>query len=154
MTSLRLLRIPALLLVAVVGCADDTSKAPGELVAAREQFAETLDGSYIFTWQRSCECTAETAGPIRITVQNGQIIQAIDLASEQPVSSNVLSGLQTIEGVFDTIEDAYNEGAASINVTYDPSLKFPASVGIDYDLGIADEELSLQITDVVSFDAT
>lgn len=154
MTSLRLAGIPALLFVALVGCADDTSKAPSELVTAREQFSASMDGSYIFTWRRSCECTAETAGPIRITVQAGQIIQAIHLSTEEPVSSDVLAGLKTIEGVFDTIEDAYNDGAASIHVTYDASLQYPASVGIDYDLGIADEELSLQITDVVTFDAT
>ena len=71
-----------------------------------------------------------------------------------PVSTDVLQSLQTIEELFDTIADAYAQNAAVISVTYDPDASYPVSVGIDYDLGIADEEFSLQITDVQSFDAT
>ena len=147
MTSLRLF-----LLCALVGCASET-KAPDDLVAAREQFSETLHGSYRFTWRRSCECSQESTALIRITVQNGQIIQALNVETEQAVSAEVLSSLKTIEGVFDMVEDAYNEDAASIHITYDPTQHFPASVSIDYDLNVADEEFSLQITDVSSFDA-
>ena len=147
------IRLAALITFALGACADD-NKAPDELATAREQFSETMHGSYRFTWRRSCECSTESTTPIRITVQQGNIISAINLETNQPVASDTLGALQTIEGVFDTIEDAYNENAASINVSYDPTTNYPISVGIDYDLGIADEEFSLQITDVVSFDAT
>jgi len=147
------LRFAALITLALGACADD-SKAPDELATAREQFSESMHGSYRFTWRRSCECTTESTTPIRITVQQGNIISAINLETNQAVSNDTLQTLKTIEGVFDTIEDAYNENAASVNVMYDATTSFPTSVGIDYDLGIADEEFSLQITDVVSFDAT
>jgi hypothetical protein len=146
------LRISALLLVSLLGCSDG-SVVPGELVSAREQFKNTLQGSYKFTWQSACLCPAETAGPFRITVQTGQIIQALD-ATELPVSNVVKSTLMTIEGVFDTIEDAYNEGAASITVTYDANGHFPASVNLDYDADAADEEFVLRISDVVPFEAS
>ncbi len=148
MTSLRFI-----LLCAVIGCGSET-KAPDDLVTARAQFSETLHGSYRFTWRRSCECSQESTSPIRITVQNGQIIQAVNVETEQAVSADTLSSLETIEGVFDMVEDAYNEDAASIHVSYDPTQHFPTTVSIDYDLNIADEEFSLQITDVASFDAT
>jgi hypothetical protein len=150
--GMHLLRVTAVLL-AFGACADE-SNAPAELGTKREQFSQSLNGSYRFTWRRSCECSQETTTPIRITVQQGNIISAINLETNQPVATETLQGLTTIEGVFDTIEDAYNENAAVISVTYDPTSSFPASVGIDYSLQIADEEFSLQISDVISFDAT
>lgn len=151
MTSFRL---TTLLVLAFAGCAGDPTPQQTELESNREQFSQTMNGSYRFTWRRSCECTAETNAAVRITVQQGQIIQAFYVETEQLVSTDVLAQLKTIEGVFDTIEEAYAEGAAAITVIYDPTTSFPASVGIDYSTQIADEELSLQISDVESFDAT
>lgn len=150
---MRLLPLTSMVLLTVGACADDT-KAPDELTTHRDQFSEAMHGSYRFTWRRSCECSQESTTPIRITVQQGSIISAVNLETNQPVSTDTLQTLKTIEGVFDTIEDAYNENAASIQVVYDPTTSYPTSIGIDYDHGIADDEFSLQITEVVSFDAT
>lgn len=150
---MSLYRITPLIFLTLGACADGP-QAPSELETSREQFSEAMQGSYRFTWRRSCECSAESTAPIRITVQQGNVISAINIETNQPVSNDTLQTLQTIEGVFDTLEEAYIENAASVHVTYDPTTSYPASVGIDYDLGIADEEFSLQISDVVSFDAT
>lgn len=147
-------RLTAILFLVFAACGDDPSPEQVQLETELEQFSQAMHGSYKFTWRRSCECTAESTAPIRITVQAGQIIQAVSVETNQAVSSDVLQTLQTIEGVFETIHDAYAEGAAVISVTFDPTVSFPASVGIDYDLGLADEEFSLQISDVTSFDAT
>jgi hypothetical protein len=151
MHSTRLLAALALTLT-VAACGDAPTNP--ELEANRQQFSEAMNGSYRFTWRKSCECSAESTAPIRITVQQGTILSALSVETEQPVSSDTLSTLKTIDGVFDMIEDAYARGAASVHVTYDPAMSFPASVGIDYSLSIADDEFSLQITDVQSFDAT
>jgi hypothetical protein len=122
-------------------------------VLARQQFSDVRHGSYRFTWRRSCECTTESTAQMRITVVSGEITEVFNLETEQAVPAEVRSSLKTIEGVFDMIEDAYNEDAASIHVTYDPAQHFPASVSIDYDLQVADEEFSLQISNVVPLDA-
>ena len=47
---------------------------------------------------------------------------------------------RTIDGLFDRIEQAWTEGAASISVTWHPEFGYPSSVGIDQSLLIADEE--------------
>jgi hypothetical protein len=148
--QLRLLALPFVLLAA---CADDPSPEQTELESHREQFTQTMQGSYKFTWRKSCECTTEWTQPIRITVQQGSIISAIAVETNQPVSAALLADLKTIEGVFDLVQEAYNENAHSISVTYDPTTAFPASIGIDYSEQIADEEFSLQISDVVEFAA-
>ena len=151
MLSLRILALPFVLSLAA--CADDPTPEVAELESKREQFTQTMQGSYKFTWRKSCECTTEWTQPIRITVQQGSIIQALYVETQQPVSAALLADLETIEGVFDLVQDAYNEGAHSINVTYDPTNAFPTSIGIDYDVQIADEEFSLQISDVIEFAA-
>ena len=47
---------------------------------------------------------------------------------------------RTIDGLFDRIEQAWTDGAASISVTWHPEFGYPSSVGIDQSLLIADEE--------------
>ena len=47
---------------------------------------------------------------------------------------------RTIDGLFDRIEQAWTEGAASISVTWHPEFGYPSSAGIDQSLLIADEE--------------
>lgn len=140
------------LALAAAACGDTPTNP--ELEANRQQFSESMNDSYRFTWRKSCECSAESTAPIRITVQQGTILSAVSVETSLPVSSDTLQTLATIDGVFETIEDAYIKGAASVHVTYDPALGFPASLGIDYSLDIADDEFSLQITDVQPFDAT
>jgi hypothetical protein len=106
--------------------------------------------SYSFTWQRWCECSEETTQPIRISVVNNVITQAVYVATQQPVSADVRSQLLTIDGVFAEIQDAIANNADSVTVEYDSESGRPLSVGVDYDRGIADEELALQLTDFQS----
>ena len=47
---------------------------------------------------------------------------------------------RTIDGLFDRVERAWTDGAASISVTWHPEFGYPSSVGIDQSLLIADEE--------------
>ena len=47
---------------------------------------------------------------------------------------------RTIDGLFDRVEQAWTDGAASISVTWHPEFGYPSSVGIDQSLLIADEE--------------
>ncbi|MBT5773744.1 MAG: hypothetical protein HOH95_05130, partial [Dehalococcoidia bacterium] len=62
-----------------------------------------------------------------------------------PRSTVALVGRQTIDGLFNLIEEAIDQRAAAINVTYHPTLGYPLDAYIDYDLRIADEELGFTI---------
>ena len=48
----------------------------------------------------------------------------------------------TIEGLFDEIQGAVDGSAASLDVVYDALTGLPVSISIDWDLQIADEEVS------------
>ena len=56
--------------------------------------------------------------------------------------------VETVEGVFDAIQDAIDQDAHSIVVTYDAVLGYPRDVSIDYSLMIADEEYSIDIANL------
>jgi hypothetical protein len=82
------------------------------------------------------------------TVTNGAVSDAIYVETELPVPANLRSHLTTIDGLFDKIQDAIDDNAFMIHVEYDTELGYPRSIAIDYDEHVADEELSLIISNV------
>ena len=52
---------------------------------------------------------------------------------------------ETIPALFAIIEDAINQRAVSLEVTYHPTLGYPLRADIDYALNIIDEELGFTI---------
>lgn len=130
------------------GC-DSGADSPqqSQLDSALETWSVQGPAEYSFTWQQFCECTAETTQPIRITVVNNTITEAVYVATELPVSADIRSRLLTIDGVFGELQDAIANGADAVNVTYDSNSGAPLSVAVDYDAGVADEELSLVLSD-------
>jgi hypothetical protein len=136
------------LALGLVACSDGgTSVVQSELDSAREQWGDGL-GDYSFVWQRSCECTEDTTRPILITVEDDVIAGAVYADEEGGVvPADVAQFLTTVDGVFDRIQEAIDDDAFRITVEY-ASNGAPTSVAIDYDERIADEEFSLQISEL------
>ncbi|MGE0401094.1 MAG: DUF6174 domain-containing protein [Kofleriaceae bacterium] len=148
------MRIPiALATIAIAGCSDGNTsdKSPGEyqLETARADFRRTIIPSYTFRWRESCACPSEITNTIQIAVSGYTEITDATYASGGAVPANVRARLLTIDGVFDTIQAAFDEGADEIDVEYNLAYGYPTAVAIDYDTQIADEELSLTISDVL-----
>jgi hypothetical protein len=117
------------------------------LAAARKQWVDHLPASYSFTWMQGCECIGDMTRPIRIGVTAGQLTTAVFVDDQRAVGEPVRGSLLTIDGVFDKIQNAFDQGAAEVTVAYDPARGYPRSVFVDYSRQVADEELSLQISD-------
>lgn len=142
------MRIHGLLFVLAAACTSSPSTPEqSQLESALETWSVHGPSHYSFTWQRHCECTSLTTSPMRVTVENGQIVSAIYIETEEPVGAAERAHLLTIDGVFDLIHDAIDEGADAITVQYSSQTGHPTSVAIDYDLGVADEEMSLLVSD-------
>jgi Family of unknown function (DUF6174) len=124
------------------------SPEQGQLDSALQTWDAQQPAQYSFTWRRSCECTTETTQPIRITVSGNAITSAVYVETQLPVSANVRDNLLTIDGVFAEIQQAIADGAFAVTVTYDQTSGAPLTVGVDYDERLADEELSLVISDL------
>jgi hypothetical protein len=136
-----------LLVIALLGACTG-SPTQDALDDARAAWDDEGQASYRFTWRQGCECIPEATRPIRIEVENDQIVAATYVDGGQPVPSNVRMYLLTVDGIFDEIQSAIDEDAHRITVDYDPVAGFPRTVAIDYDKLTADEELSLAIQDV------
>lgn len=146
--GMRSILFTATLSLAAFACGTDpSSPEETQLQSALETWDVHGPSDYSFTWQKSCFCDAGTTAPIRITVENGQITEAIYLETEAPVPASVRAQLTTIDGLFTTIEDAIVRDADSIVVSYDPNAGFPVSIAIDYEVNAADEELSIAVSD-------
>jgi hypothetical protein len=141
--------LPAFVLVGALAGCDSATDSPqqSELESALETWNVQGPADYSFTWQQYCECTTETTQPIRITVVNNVITDAVYVATQQPVSADIRLHLLTVDGVFDELQDAVMNGADAVSVEYDPNSGIPLSVAVDYDAGVADEELSLILSD-------
>jgi hypothetical protein len=118
-----------------------------ELADAREQWSRQLPRSYELTWQQDCFCTPDMVRPIRIRVAAGQITSATFVDDREEVTESIRGRLATVDGVFDRIEDALEEGADQIDVEYDATWGYPESLYVDYSRRTADEELTLQLSD-------
>lgn len=145
------MRIHLAFALALAACTGSGSSTPEEteLEAAQAKFQTNMSGSYTFHSLRSCECTAETTREMRVTVTDGAITGAIYVDDESAVSPQTLQHVMTIEETFEEIQSAIDENAHLITVEYDTELGFPTSVAIDYSAQLADEELSLLISNVV-----
>ena len=101
--------------------------------------------NYSFTLQRECFCFGDVTRPVNIDVQNGKIASASFADTGEPVDGFDLNSL-TVDDLFKQIDTALKSGAAQVNVQYDPTYGFPTSIYIDQDVMIADEEVSLSVS--------
>lgn len=114
-----------------------------DLDAARERWQEAGFDAYQMTLQRSCFCPEDYRGPFEVTVRNG----AVESATFNGTAVDAERVL-TVADLFDLLEDAYDQGAARVDVTFDDELGYPTSLYIDYNEQMADEEVGYTVSSV------
>ncbi len=151
------------LMVLLTACGDDTTTATDTpsgtdgtdgvvdpdaleaLSAARARWSQAGPADYGFTATRSCECTDEAAGPLRVHVVDTVAI------STTYVGTPTNAGPGSVEDVFDDIEASIERGE-QVGVAYDVASGFPARVRLDLESIPADGGLDLTLRDLVSYD--
>ena len=124
------------------------SEVKSSLDAHRDIWRHTISqgNSYTMKLERVCYCLGTYRGPFNIHVVNG----AVDSATYEDgteVNDDILSGLLTVEGVMDRIQDALNRGYVEVNVRYD-SMGYPSEFSSDSSRLIADDEITYKISNV------
>lgn len=137
--------VAAVVLGVLAGCttgpSDDLERERQRLEQARAQWRSQNIEDYRYVFQRSCFCGPEAREPALVNVRRGAIVSVEHVATGAPQDPVFY---YTIEGLFDLLEDSIDQGAASLNVTYDSALGYPTSAFIDRSEMIADEELGFQ----------
>lgn len=129
--------------------APGSTRAGGEdeLAAARQRWAARGLDDYRFTYTRGCFCPPQYRGPFAVTVRDGAVADVVYEGEGEP-ADRALSEYQTVDSLFDLIAAAYDRGAATVHVTYDPATGQPTEAYIDYDERLTDEEVSFTVQPV------
>jgi hypothetical protein len=120
---------------------NDTQRELNNSIAKWQQQQIT---NYLFTSEISCFCIPSDS--VVNVVESGQIVSGYYTGSGQPLSADELVSQRTIQGYFDFIQQAIDEDAYSIEVTYDANYGFPRVITIDYDQNMADEEIGYRVS--------
>ncbi len=91
--------------------------------------------SYDYNAELICNCTEHNA-PTPVQVRDNKAL-------------NGASRLYTVDGLFEIVQDALDQNAESVVVTYDPERGFPARIEIDRSLQESGDEIAYQITDFI-----
>lgn len=99
--------------------------------------------NYTMVQQLGCYCTSEYTRPVVYEIENNRVEQSTaNYYNWARESVDVMNSPQlfTIDQHFTNIQQAINDGAASIEVEFDGERWYPTSISIDFDAMIADEE--------------
>lgn len=129
------------------GCADLLS--PGsqrsQLDTSRQKWQARGYMQYQFTLNALCFCAIN--GPVRIEVRNDSIITVTQISNGKALDAKYLP---TINKLFDFVDRGIAEHAATLRVTYDPTLGFPTEIVYDGSANVADDEVTYTVQDVVA----
>jgi hypothetical protein len=112
----------------------------------RELWDSSGLSDYQVQYRRVCFCPTDITSPVIVSVKDGAIDSLTYAETGEPVGEAFHDLFPDVSGMFDIIQDAIDQEAESIRVSYDPNLGHPVSVGIDYSYMIADEELGFEVS--------
>ena len=124
-----------------------------ELEQARERWEAYEPANYSYAVRRLCFCAPESIGPVRVVVSNGIVVEARYVATSDTVPTSFRSLFPAVEGLFDILEDAYDNDASDVDVTYDPNTGVPTNFFIDYIENAIDDEVGYEVTAQVGVEA-
>ncbi|MBW3571707.1 MAG: hypothetical protein KY467_11415 [Gemmatimonadetes bacterium] len=140
--------LPMLLLAALAGCGlgDDDSLQRQKLQEARTRWQGKNVASYSYVLELQCFCApASQLRPVLVTVQNGAVASLQywdpDPAKRTPAPDSIFGAYDTVEELFDLIEDAIDRDADVLQVGYDAEYGFPYVVNVDYKTGGSEQKL-------------
>jgi hypothetical protein len=93
--------------------------------AARARWETSRPSSYTFVAHRSCECTAEAAGPARIAVSGGAVLDVRRVSDGGLIDASLWF---TVDGLFNLIESEFATRPELIDAEYHAVKGYPTSV--------------------------
>jgi hypothetical protein len=138
---------PLVLLVAAMSCSDavsPTRKTITDLESARQLWHQQNLHTYAYTIQSSCFCV--NVHPRYVFVLNDKVAGVLDLETLAPLDKDLYGG--TIEDLFTFVQKAVDQHAETIRAQYDATKGFPTAIDYDGAAQIADDEVSIRVSDV------
>jgi hypothetical protein len=111
----------------------------GALDAARARWAVEGGDSYDMSFNWQCFCVVDYVARVDLEVRGGAVTAGTVEDTGDALPADRLADYETVDELFDLIQDAIDQDAYEIRTSYD-STGYPDEVWIDYDAATADEE--------------
>jgi hypothetical protein len=139
-------------LVALTSCEAVGVTGPGletreQLLSHRQLWESQGITSYRFGYRRTCYCG--DVKTLEIDVANGAVAAARYADDGAPVHAIYQTTLPTIDDLFDIIEEALDQRADALRVTYHRTLGYPTEILLDYRFVVADDEFGYTVFNLV-----
>ena len=133
-----------LLFFLMLSCSEEKIEPLNDFELNKNKWEALAIDSYTCTFQISCYCIREATLPKTVQVVNGKIVK-VDGAS---YDEDEHWGVQTINQLFNLIEQAEKDKVHTLEVDYHPDKGYPTMLYIDQDEMIADEEIGYYVSDL------
>lgn len=140
-----------------------TEKAVEQIIKPQLSQAELLKANsdlwrskqvknYNFTLHATCFCGLAPRSPVRIEVRNGKPVSIVTLNKENTFYfvPEAYKDYNTLDNLFERIEEAANREPDFISVSYDETLGYPTSFTVDQRKAVFDDEKTLSVKDFES----
>jgi len=101
--------------------------------------------TYDFGFKRNCRCFLDFVAALGVSVTDNKIQSVNVRATGEPAANDVAAQVTTIDGLFDTIQDAINRQVGDLRVKYNKDYGYPTTIYIDEDTNKADDENEIVI---------
>ncbi len=128
------------------------NRAEVELDSHLSLWQQARSGDYSYEYNVLCECSDNFGQPVKVTVTNGEIKSVVYAESGEMGKAGdppVISGsprYHTIDRLFDVIQEAIDNEADQITVSYDSEFGYPTNIDIDRNINAIDDEYVLTAT--------
>ena len=120
----------AVMLSSAAACNSGSTSPTTRLASARARWTRVGPASYTYTIMRSCECTAESSGPVIVSVRDGVVESRRYAQTGASVTSQYATTFPAVEGLFALIDDAIARGTRPLTVQYDATLGYPTRIAL------------------------
>lgn len=140
-----IMSMAVLLLVSAAGfgCRNEIKD---ELKKHRRIWENELVRDYQYQLRMLCFCPPELTNPVIVEVRNGVTVSVIYAGTGLPVGNTYFISYDTIDEMFQVIEDAINQRAEEIKVEYNAVLGYPTCINIDFIKMAVDDEITYTIS--------
>ena len=135
---------PYLLAFLLLSCSEEKIEPLNDFELSKNKLEALTVYSCSYTFQISCFCRREATLPKAVQVVNGKTVKVDGVSYDQDEHW----GVQTIDQLFDLIEEAEKDKVHRLEAEYEPDKGYSTSVYIDRELMMADEEIGYYVCDL------
>lgn len=139
--------LPSAALVAAMSLASgcfilgpDDRDLEDEIAAHRAQWVAERPQTYQYDVEHVCYCPEEAMGPVRVIVSGEEVVSRTYVDDGSAVSEHLAPFFPSVDGLFDVLQEAVDQDADQIHVSWDAETGIPREFFIDYSVSMADEE--------------